>query len=154
MKTGHILRHASAEFYLEGKSLSGQPRSTWSLMLKPYCNEYVLGLACSTAVVSGVDNIPSDWPEEVAELVHEMAKIRDDCALSIKPLASQDPNHIKYIEVSSTISKKRHLADFYGVSVVGATRRSQNGTISPKPAALAFIPRTCLTAVSSTAFLP
>jgi hypothetical protein len=97
-KTDKVLRHASAEFYLEGCSLSGQPRSTWNLEIKTDGHKAVLGLAYSGATVSGVDNIPDDWPEGVQELIREMAMIRDDCTLLAVPLAAQHSAHLKYIQ--------------------------------------------------------
>ena len=97
-KTGKILRHASAEFYLEGHSLSGQPRSIRNLEIKLDCYEAILGLAYSAAAVSGVDNIRGDWPEDVQELIREMAEIRYDYALPVVPLAAQYPAHLRYIQ--------------------------------------------------------
>ena len=96
--TDALLRQASAEFYLEDKSLSGESRSIWNLSLKSDCKEYVLGLAYSAAAVSGVDNIRDDWPANLRELTQEMAEIRSDCALPIIPLASQDASRIEYIQ--------------------------------------------------------
>ena len=96
-KTGQILRNASAEFYLEGRSLSGQPRSMWNLQIK-VGRQAVLGLAYTAAVVSGVDNIPEDWPEDVCELVSEMAEFRDDCADPVLPLAARTSADVRYIQ--------------------------------------------------------
>lgn len=97
-KTGQLLRQASAEFYPEGQSVSGESRSMWNLSLKSDGQEYIHGLAYSAAAVSGVDNIPDDWPANVRELIQEMAEIRSGCALPIIPLASQDASHIQYIQ--------------------------------------------------------
>lgn len=58
----------------------------------------MLGLAYSAAAVSGVDNIPEDWPEGVQELIREMTKFRNDCALPIIPLAAQQRARLKYIQ--------------------------------------------------------
>jgi hypothetical protein len=44
------------------------------------------------------DNITIEWPGDVQELVSEMAQIRNDCALPIILLASQDPAHVRYIQ--------------------------------------------------------
>lgn len=54
-ETGEILRHASAEFYLEEHSLSGQPRSIWNMEINVGGYEGMLGLGYSAAAVSGAD---------------------------------------------------------------------------------------------------
>jgi hypothetical protein len=97
-KTGKILRHASAEFYLEEHSLAGKPRSIWNMEIKLDGYEAIIELAYSAAAVSGVNNVPGDWPENVQELIREMEEIRNGCALPIVPLAAQHLAHLRYIQ--------------------------------------------------------
>jgi hypothetical protein len=97
-KTGKVLRNACAEFYLEGRSLDGRTRSMWGLLIKTVEGEAVLGLAYSAAVVSGVDNIPDEWPDDVREMVAEMVEIRNDCALPVIPLSARTAADVRCIQ--------------------------------------------------------
>jgi AAA domain len=88
--TGEDVRYATADFWLEGKDMEGNPRRLWDFKLvnnddsKPvqadagHKKTSSLIFNYSRAVVSGVDRIPAHWPVEVKDSIGNLSVYRDD----------------------------------------------------------------------------
>jgi len=108
--TGEDIRHATAEFWLEGKDSSGESRRLWDLSLLKESNHRStkgetedaenaedadeaeekgttsIKFRYATAVVSGVDQIPENWPARVKRSMNQLSGYRKDGVVTI-PLA-------------------------------------------------------------------
>ncbi|KAF7506064.1 hypothetical protein GJ744_012311 [Endocarpon pusillum] len=88
--TGEDIRHAVAEFWLEGNDMLGGLRRLWCVRIvndntsQPIEDEVdqidgtSLQFSYTAAVVSGVDDIPEEWPVEVKDSVARLAVYRED----------------------------------------------------------------------------
>lgn len=108
--TGEVIREATAEFWLEGKDESGRSRHASDFALvdesvgeaRQGDPSYIALDFCYTgAVVSGVGNIPSDWPADVKESIADLATYRGNGTASIAftPLSGKSREEVlKYLQ--------------------------------------------------------
>jgi hypothetical protein len=92
--TGEDIRHATVEFWLEGSDSSDKSRKLWDISLLKESNRRSsegeaeqtkeadesdekdttsLKFRYATAVVSGVDQIPEDWPARVKRSMNQLS---------------------------------------------------------------------------------
>lgn len=111
--TGEDVRHATAEFWLEGRDTSGKSRRLWDSSLVNNNNGQSseddlfqsdmtsLRFRYTGAVVSGVDEIPEGWPADVEDSIKRLAVHRKD-GIAIVPLAKlardSPQNVLKYLQ--------------------------------------------------------
>jgi energy-coupling factor transporter ATP-binding protein EcfA2 len=102
--TGEDVRHATVEFWLEGKDSSNTSRRLWDFSLLKESNHRSteveseeadeaeekditsLKFKYARAVVSGVDQIPENWPARVKRTMNQLSGYRKDGVATI-PLA-------------------------------------------------------------------
>lgn len=80
--TDEVVRYASAEFHLEGKDLDGKPRH-----IKFACECFEpdeIQIDYENAAVSGIDNVPENWPFDVKAAISDLAHYRDTNATIVR----------------------------------------------------------------------
>lgn len=73
-ETREVIRYATVEFHNEGRDCEGHARTIRNVSPGPGLNEITFDY--QHAVVSGVDNVPESWPEEIQEALLGLAQYR------------------------------------------------------------------------------
>ncbi len=132
--TGEEIRHATAEFWLEGRdasSESGKLRclSDFSLVIGDNAQTsedgadqnkiFSLKFSYAAAVVSGVDEIPKNWPAHVKDSVGRLTAYRVDGKATIslaKLIGSCSTSVLKYLQQYSPSELWKPYNDKKGIS--------------------------------------
>ena len=123
--TGEVVRYATVEFHSEGKNCEGNPRRITEASAGPVPGQIIISY--ENAAVSGVDNVPEEWPEEIKNELLELARYRrqNDTRKILLPIDTE--KHPEFIDKMVTKLNDHSRSELWDCHDIGGVATPNTG---------------------------